>query len=116
MSLLDEMMEDFTIIDKTSAPDGYGGTTTVWKDGAGFKGALQFNSSLEAMVAMKQGVTSVYTLVTKKDVLLSYHDVIRRESDKKILRITSDGDDQKTPNSATLNMRNVTCEEWKLDG
>lgn len=116
MSLLKEAMEDFTLIDKTSVPDGYGGKTNVWKDGATIKAALVFNNSIEAQIAMKQGVTSVYTLITKRDVVLAYHDVLRRESDKKILRVTQDGDDVKTPPSSSLDMRTVTCEEWRLDG
>lgn len=116
MSLLTESFEDFTIIDKTSVPDGYGGKENVWKDGATIKAILVFNDSVEAQIAMKQGATSIYTLITKKDVELAYHDVLRRESDKKIIRVTQDGDDVKSPDSSALDMRQVKCEEWKLDG
>ena len=45
---------------------------------------------------------------------LQYHDVFRRNRDLKIFRVTSDGDDKHTPASATLNMRQVTAEEWSL--
>jgi hypothetical protein len=38
--------------------------------------------------------------------------VFRRESDGKIFRVTSDGDDKKTPPSAGLDMRQVTAEEF----
>lgn len=116
MSLIDEAMDNFIIMNKISVPDGYGGRIVQWEEGATIKGALAFNSSIEAQLAMKQGVTSVYTLVTSKVVRLDYHDVIKRESDGKILRVTSDGDDLVTPASSSLDMRNVTCEEWKLDG
>lgn len=114
MSLLDEAMEDFTFIDKTTQPDGYGGTITVWTDGATIKAACVLNSSNEAVLAMAMGSTSNYTVTTRKNVNLQYHDVLRRERDKKIFRITSDGDDLATPGSAQLNMRNVTAEEWSL--
>lgn len=114
MSLLDEAMEDFTMIDKTTAPDGYGGTTTVWKDGAPIQATAVLNDSMQARIAEKQGVTALYTITTKKNINLQYHDVLRRESDGKIFRITSDGDDNKTPKSAGLNMRNVSAEEWVL--
>lgn len=116
MSLLKEAMEDFTILDKTSAPDGYGGKINVWKDGATIKATLVFDTSIEAQIAMKYGATSVYTLITKRDTVLEYHDVLRRESDKKIIRVTQDGDDVKTPLSSALDIRQVKCEEWKLDG
>ena len=49
-----------------------------------------------------------------KNLTLEYHDVLRRVRDGKIFRVTSDGDDSYTPASATLDMRQVTCEEWKL--
>ena len=114
MSLLEEAYEKYTILNKTKESDGYGGYSTTWKDGAEILGAMVFNSSIEARKAEAMGVTSVYTLTTKKAVILEYHDVLRRERDGKIFRVTSDGDDAYTPASAALDMRQVTCEEWTL--
>ena len=48
--------------------------------------------------------------------MLEYHDVLRRVRDGKVFRVTSDGDDKYTPESATLNMRQVTAEEYILNG
>lgn len=115
MSLLSEAMEKCTMIDKRTSPDGYGGTQTSWVDGAEFQAAIVLDNSLEARIADKQGVTALYTITTIKTVNLQYHDVFRRESDKKIFRVTSDGDDKHTPASAGLNMRQVSAEEWRLD-
>lgn len=114
MSLLDNAYEDFTVINKSIVDDGYGGTTTVWTDGATIKGAIVFDSSAQMKVAQAMGVTSAYTLTVQKDVALDYHTVIRRESDKKIFRLTSNSDDRKTPEEATLNMRQYSAEEWNL--
>lgn len=114
MSLLDNAYEDFTVINKSIVDDGYGGTTTVWTDGATVKGAIVFDSSAQMKVAQAMGVTSAYTLTVKKDVALDYHTVIRRESDKKIFRLTSNSDDRKTPEEAALNMRQYSAEEWDL--
>ena len=114
MSLLDEAMEKCILLDKTTAPDGYGGYTPTWVDGAEFYAAIVFDTSLEARVADKQGVTSLYTVTTSKVVTLEYHDVFRRVRDGKIFRVTSDGDDKFTPASATLDMRQVTAEEFVL--
>lgn len=113
--LLEEAMENCTMLDKTTVPDGYGGVATRYVDGAPIQCAIVYNSSMEAKIAEKQGVTALYTITTRKNVNLQYHDVIRRESDKKIFRVTTDGDDNKTPSSAALDMRNVSAEEWKLD-
>lgn len=114
MSLLDSAMVDVVMLDKRSVPDGVGGIVAEWAEGAVFKAAIVFDSSIEARVGEKQGVTSLYTVTTRKNVSLSYHDVFKRLSDGKIFRITSDGDDQYTPTSSTLNMRQVTAEEWSL--
>lgn len=114
MSLLDSAMETFTMLDKTTVSDGYGGYSSVWTQGAQFQAAATFDTSIEARVADVQGVTSLYTITTTKAINLQYHDVIKRLSDNKVFRITSDGDDKKTPPSATLNMRQVTAEEWSL--
>jgi hypothetical protein len=45
---------------------------------------------------------------------LQYHDVIRREKDGKILRITTDGKDKETPKGAGLDMRVVNAEEFTI--
>ena len=116
MSLLTEAMTSCHMIDKVTVSDGYGGYVTSYKEGAELKAAIRFDSSLQARVAEKDGVTSLYTITTQKSITLEYHDIIRRDSDKKIFRITSDGDDSFTPDSASLNMRQVTAEEFTLNG
>lgn len=113
MSLLSEAMEKCTMMDKTTTSDGRGGFTTAWVDGATFDAAIVFDSSMQARIAEGSGVKSLYTVTTAKNVNLQYHDVFRRASDNKIFRATSDGDDKKTPASASLNMRQVTAEEFK---
>lgn len=116
MSLLNEAMEDCTILNKTIENDGYGGYITSWKKGATFKAAIVLDSSMQARIAEKQGVTALYTITTDKALNLQFHDVIQRDSDGKVFRVTSDGDDKHTPASAGLNMRQVTAEEYVLTG
>lgn len=115
MSLLDEAMEKCYFYSKTIVEDGYGGWTPKYVKGdTPFYSAITFDSSMEARRADKEGVTSLYTITTRRNLTLEYHDVIQREKDGKIFRITSDGDDKYTPNSASLDMRQVTAEEWEL--
>jgi len=114
MSLLDDAMETCAIMDKTTQPDGYGGYISTYKDGAQFKAAIVFDTSIEARVADKEGVTSLYTVTTSKALTLEYHDIFKRLRDNKVFRVTSDGDDKFTPASATLDMRQVTAEEFSL--
>lgn len=114
MSLLDEAMETCVFLNQQKVDDGYGGYRVVWSEGASFKSAITFDTSIEARTAEVQGVTSLYTVTTARDLTLEYHDVFRRQSDGKIFRVTSDGDDKFTPKSAGLDMRQVTAEEWEL--
>lgn len=116
MSLLDEAMEPFAMMDKTTIPDGYGGFITTYAEGATFNAAITYDTSIEARIAAVQGVTSVYQIVTSKAVELDYHDVVKRKADDKVFRVTSDSKDKKTPASAGLNMRVVTAESFVIPG
>ena len=102
------------MLSKTIVSDGYGGFTTTWAEGASFDAAIVFDTSIQARTAEAAGVTSLYTVTTSRALVLEYHDVFRRERDKKIFRVTSDGDDKSTPATSSLDMRQVTAEEWTL--
>lgn len=114
MSLLENAYEDFTVINKTVVNDGYGGTTTQWVNGATIQGVMVFDNSTQMKVAQLMGATAAYTFTVKKSVELDYHTVVRRESDKKIFRLVSNSDDNKTPDTAGLDMRQYSAEEWKI--
>ena len=116
MSLLDEQMETCIMMDRTTEDDGYGGYISTWTEGASFQAAIVLDTSMQSRVAEKQGVTALYTVTTQKTMNLQYHDIFKRSSDGKVFRVTSDGDDKKTPKSANLNMRQVSAEEWVLTG
>jgi head-tail adaptor len=113
MSLLDEYMQDCTLIDQVRASDGAGGFITDYKEVATFKAAITRNSTLEALRAEKEGVTSVWTITTQKNVNLKYHDVVK-DSKGAYFRVTSQGGEYATPNSATLNISQVQAEKWEL--
>jgi len=116
MSLIDTMKTQCTMIDKRTVPDGQGGTSPAWVDGATFEAAIIKDSSMQARVAEKQGVTEVYTVTTGKNVQLDFHDVFRRDSDGAIFRVTSNITDSKTPKAATFQFGQVTAEKWVLPG
>ena len=107
-------MENCIMIDKTTVDDGYGGYDVIYQEGAEFQAAIVFDTSMQARTADAQGVKSLYTVTTSKALTLEYHDIFKRIRDGKVFRVTSDGDDKFTPQSATLDMRQVTAEEWRL--
>lgn len=114
MSLVESAMEKSYIIDKTTSLDSYGSPKTVYVRGAPIDVAYSFNTSTEARVAAQQGINNRYTLFTKKSVILRFPDIVQRASDGKYFQVTSNGDDNRTPNSAGLDLRAVEAEEWKL--
>lgn len=114
MSLMDSAMEKSYIIDKVTTPDGYGGVTTTYKEGAEISVAYSFNTSTQARVAAAQGTDNRFTLFTKKSVILRFPDIVKRDSDGKYFQVTSDGDDNRTPASAGLDLRAVEAKEWEM--
>lgn len=114
MSLLSDMMEPFVMLDKRSVSDGLDGFTREWIEGAEFQAAAVLDNSTAARVGAMQGLTSLYTVTTPRNINLQFHEVFKRVRDGKIFRATSDGDDKATPKSATLDMRQVSAEEYAL--
>ena len=113
--MLYDAFEPVVMMEKTRQPDGQGGFVTVWSEGGQFEAAIPPpDSSVQTLIAEKQGVTSFYTITTKKSVVLEYHDVVKRVRDGKIFRVTSDGDDTVTPPISTFQIRQVRAEEWQL--
>lgn len=116
MSLLNDAMEKCVMLHKITSDDELGGEGERWVGGASFEAAISFANSIQARIAGAQGVRNLYTVSVRKSKMLGYHDVFLREADGKVFRVTSDGYDSKTPNSAALNMRVVSAEEWSPNG
>lgn len=114
MNLMESMMETFTILDRVSSSDGEGGMVTSWQDGAIIRAVATLDNSMQGRLAEAQGVTSIYTVTTARAVILGFHDVIRRESDGQIFRITSNAKDRKTPKVAGIDMAQCSAEAWTL--
>ena len=114
MSLIDKAMTECVMLDRITAPDGEGGIVTTWNEGAPFRAAVVFDNSISARTAERQGVTSVYTITVGKNVPLMYHDVFRRLSDRKVFRVTSDGDDKLSPDMSSIAVKQVSAEEWEI--
>lgn len=114
MSLMDDFMAACVRLEPKAVPDNDGGTKTEWIDGMQFNAAIVFDNSLSAKKAEKDGVTSLYTVTVEKSLVFAYHDVFRRVKDRKIFRVTSDGDDKHTPPRASFQVAQFTAEEWRL--
>lgn len=114
MSLLNDAMVDCVLLEKQRTPDGAGGWSTEWTQGASFKAAITINNSSEMQVAEAQGLRRVYLITTHKSATLEYHDVFMRVSDGAIFRVTADGADKLSPASASFSFSQTTAERWEL--
>ena len=108
------MMCECCLMEKTREPDGAGGFLTSWTEGAPFKAAITLDTTMQARVAEKEGVSSVYTITTSRSVKLDFHDAIKRLEDGKIFRITSNQKDKMSPAFCGLDMAQATAEGWSL--
>ena len=108
------MMEQCRILNHIREDDPYGSSVDYWADGATFDATIIKNSSPEVMVAEKQGIAEIFTVVIRKGFQLDYHDVFRRLSDGQVFRVTSNVTDSKAPEASTIKIAKVTAEKWVL--
>ena len=112
--LIDCMMVPCVFMEKKQEPDGYGGYRTTWEDGKPLKAAIIRDTSTEARIAEAAGTVEMYTVTVSRSVHLKYHAVIKRLSDGKTFRITSDNAEVKTPVCTALDIAQSTAEAWRL--
>lgn len=112
--LMAEKETSCTLLEKTRIPDGEGGWETSWVDGEGFKAVIEHASSIEARVAESEGMSSTFTVWTERGFTLDFHDLLRRDSDGQVFRVTSQGGDEQSPDSATFSLQHVSAERWQL--
>lgn len=112
--LIDCMMVPCVFMVKKSEPDGSGGYRTTWEDGKPFNAAIIRDTSTEARIAEAAGTVEAYTVTVSRSVHLKYHAVIKRLSDGKTFRITSDNAEKKTPICTALDIAQSTAEAWRL--
>lgn len=114
LSLLDSMMEKCKILNHVRQDDPYGSYTETWTEGATFEATIIKNTTTEAVVAEKQGIDEIFTIVTKRSFLLDYHDVFRRISDGQVFRVTSNAKDSEAPDASTVQIAKVSAEKWVI--
>ena len=114
MSLLESMMEECVFLNHSKVNDGYGGYTETWTDGATFDATIIKANSTEAIIAERQGVEEIYTVVIRKGFTLDFHDVFRRKSDNQVFRVTGMSADSEAPEASTVRIGKVTAEKWVI--
>ena len=115
MSLLTDSFEPFVFVSKIYVPDGEGGGHFTWTESENtFQATADFATSTISQIANALTERTNCTITTSKAITLEPMDVIKRVEDGQYFRITSNGKNSKTPDSATLDMRQSTAELWTL--
>lgn len=107
---LEDFFEQFIMQDWSSAPDGLGGLTWTLTDGAPFRAGISTVSTTEAKISEKNGMKTIYTIVTPETVVLEQNDRVRRVRDGRLYRITSDSADMTTPRVSDMRFAQVSAE------
>lgn len=114
MSLLDDFARACVLLEKTRTPDGEGGYTTEWTEGAEFQNFQALDTSMEARRAEKEGVTSVYSALVDKAVPIEYNDYFKDLSTGLTYRVTSNPEEKQAPASSSFNLKFFTAEKKVL--
>ena len=112
--LIDRMMVPCVFMVNEKTPDGSGGSKPNWIEGEPLRAAITLDTSTEARIAEAAGTVDVYTVTVPRSVHLEYHAVIKRLSDGKTFRITSDNADKRTPVCTALDIAQSSAEAWRL--
>lgn len=114
MSLLDDFARTCVLMEKRRVPDGAGGYMVQWEEGAEFTNYQALDTSMEARIAEKQGVTSLYSALVDKDFPIEYNDVFKDTETGQTYRVTSNPEEKVAPRSSTLPLKYFTAEKWGL--
>ena len=114
MSLLDDFGRSCVLLEKTRKPDGEGGYTVEWADGAEFPNYQALDTSMEARRAEKEGVTSVYSALVDKAVPIEYNDYFRDTTTGETYRVTSEPSEKQSPKMASFSLKFFTAEKRSL--
>lgn len=116
MSLIESMMEDAVIMRPLGgASDGEGGQHVQYQPDKKIRAVFAMTNAVRVMSAEKAALENAFTITTSRDTPLQFHDIVRRKSDGRCFRITSNGNDRKTPaKSAIYPFAQVYAEEWRI--
>lgn len=119
MSIFDEtIMKDYqeslVMLDRRTVPDGYGGFTTQWVEGAPFTAVMTQPSSGSAEIAQAITESKTYKVVTGTNITLNKDDYFRRVRDGRSFKVLNGNTDRLAPDDSALQMRVTTAEEVEL--
>lgn len=115
--MMESLAHECVLLVKTPVSDGEGGWINGWTEGPTFKTYPALDSSMQARIAEKQGVTSVYTILVPQNVPIEVGNYFRdKTAGDLIFHVTSVPDEKRTPEMSTLDVKAFTAEIKALPG
>lgn len=114
MSLLDQFARKCVIMEKTRKPDSEAGFITEWAEGVEFINHQALNTSTEAQIAERQGVSSIYEALVQSDLPIEYGDYFKDKENGNVYRVTSRPEEKVAPKSASFALKYFTAERTEL--
>lgn len=112
--LLDYYGKECVILNKTTQNSPEGGYITSWNECAHFINYQALDTSTEAQIAEKQGLSSIYNVLVEKGVPLVYGDYYRDTEAQTVYRVTSEPSEVQSPASSALNLKRFSAEKAVL--
>lgn len=114
MSLLDDFARTCVLMEKTRVPGSEGGYVTTWSEGTEFINHQALNTSTEAQIAEKQGISSIYEALVERDFPIEYGDYFKDRVTGFVYRVTSRPEEKQAPKSASFALKYFTAERTEL--
>lgn len=114
MSLLDDFYSPCVLMEEKRISDGEGGYLTQWVEGMEFGDYSSLNTSTPAVVAERQGATSIYGVLVDRNLPLKYGDYYKKKDTGAVYRVTSHPDEKQAPKSASFSLKYFTAERTEL--
>ncbi len=94
MSLLDDFARTCVLMEKSVCQMEQAASMVQWEEGAEFTNYQALDTSMEARIAEKQGVTSLYSALVDKDFPIEYNDVFKDTETGQTYRVTSNPEEK----------------------
>lgn len=114
MSLLNDFARPCVLMETTRVPDGEGGYTLDWTEGATFQNYQALDTSMDARRAEKEGVTSMYSALVDKSLTIQYGDYFKDLKTGLTYRVTSNPGEKEAPQSASFALKYFSAERREL--
>ena len=110
MSLLNDFSRQCVLLEKKRAMSPEGGWTTVWEDGESFYNYQALDTSMQARIAEKDGVSSLYSALVDSALPIEFNDYFRDVESGVTYRVTSNPSEKVAPKSSSFSLKYFTAE------